>query len=354
MSHYYSLQVRNPRSYENLDGPYSDLLDFQIRFIRKCWTAEGHQRILDIGSAEGFFLKRLADECKQSASLEGVEPGQAYSAAARQLLPDAVIHEMILESADLPEDSFDLITIRHVLEHLLDPVSAVKLLRPLLKKSSGILHIEVPDVTEIPATICPFLHHEHVNSFTPATLRFTLERAGFRILKHESADDNPIGSGFAYPVQRILATPAEQEDWRAGISRDAGEDGKRLYNDYNRRYHQFLSGQMEFVRRRVSELMEEGKKIGVFGAGPHTFEMFRALDLNPSDFLLALDNNIHKQGKHIRGIEIRKPTQDVVALLDAVLVSSAEFESLMVEELIGLDIPDLEIMCLYTQNGSID
>jgi len=348
MSKYYGMQARNPRSYENLDKPYAALLDFQATFIRSVWKAEGQQCILDIGAAEGFFLKRLAAECAEPPLLEGIEPGAVYAAAARNLLPDAKIHEQILESANLPEKSYDLVTLRHVLEHLLEPVEAVKHIRPLMKPD-GLLHIEVPDVTDMPATICPFLHYEHMNSFTPETLRITLERAGFRIIVHESADDNPIGSGFAYPVQRVLAAPTEVGDWRRTLKQSSAIEGKRIYDDYAQRNRAFLSGQMEAARQRVSALAAEGKKLGVFGAGPHTFELFRALDLNPEHFYTALDNNPHKHGKCMRGIEIEKPTRDSMAVLDAVLISSSEFEPVMVEQIEGFNLPNLEILRLYGQ-----
>lgn len=346
MSKYYGMQARNPRDWSNLDKPYADLIDFQTRFIRKLWKPAGRQRILDIGSAEGLFLNRLAAECEEPPLLEGIEPGARYAAAARALMPDAVIHEEILESATLPERSYDLVTIRHVLEHLLDPVAAVKIIRPLVKPE-GLLHIEVPDVTDVPATISPFLHYEHMNSFTPDTLRLTLERGGFEILLHESANDNPEGSGFAYPVQRVLATPTEGRDWLSAINPSAALESKASYRSYEDRYRTFLSGRMTEVRKRIRALAGAGKTLGVFGAGPHTYELFRALDLDPKDFVLAFDNNPHKHGKLMRGIEIVKPTRDAMSAIDAVLISSAQFEPVIFEQVEGFGLPQLEVLRLY-------
>ena len=344
LTHYYGLQARKPRAYANLDKPFADLLDFQATFVKKCWSAEGPQRILDVGSAEGFFLKRLAAECTEPPQLEGVEPGSVYAATARELLPDAVIHEQVLEESDLPAQSYDLVTLRHVLEHLVEPVVALTIIHRLLQPS-GLLHVEVPDVTAIPANLSPFIHHEHMNSFTPATLRLAIERSGFEVLVHESAQDNPVGSGFSYPIQRVLARLAP-----AGTVPPAPSgipDVDAIYGGYAERQQAFLQNRIAPTKDRLLELAEQGKNIAIFGAGPHSFDFFRTLKLPASIFRLALDNNPHKVGKHMLGLEIVRPTPESVAGLDAILVSSAEFEDAMVDQIVSFDLPNIEVLRLY-------
>lgn len=344
LTRYYGLQARKPRSFENLDKPYADLLDFQTAFIRKRWNPQGRQHILDVGSAEGFFLKRLSAECSEPPQLEGVEPGSLYAAAARALMPDAIMHEQVLEETDLPHQAYDLVTLRHVLEHLVDPVHALSIIQRLLKPT-GLLHIEVPDVTEIPASLSPFIHHEHMNSFTPETLRLAIERAGFEILEHESAQDNPVGSGFSYPIQRVLAQSAAP-GFRAPEPSPV-PDSEGIYRRYGERQQAFLQGQIEQTRKHLLDLSAQGKRIGIFGAGPHTFDFFRTLQLSSSVFTVALDNNPHKIGKRIRGLEIVQPTAESVSQLDAVLVSSAEFEDAMVAQIESFGAPYIEVMRLY-------
>lgn len=346
MSRYYSLQARKPRSFESLEEPYADLLDFQASFIRQRWKPQGAQRILDIGAAEGFFLRRLAAECERPPQLEGIEPGSVYAEAARALLPDAVIHEDVLESTNLPAAAYDLVTIRHVLEHLIEPVAALKIIRPLLKPD-GILHVEIPDVSKIPPTISPFIHHEHMNSFTPSTLRLAMERAGLEILVHESAQDNPVGSGFSYPIQRVLAVPAAGNAAPDLVVGPPVLDSETIYREYHERQREFLSGQAAVAWRRVTELAAQGARIAIFGAGPHTFDLFRTLELKPSIFAIALDNNPHKAGKRIRGLQIVRPTPEVVRSLDAVLISSAEFEDAMAAQITGLGVLGVEVIRVY-------
>ena len=162
---------------------------------------------------------------------------------------------------------------------------------------------------------------------------------------HESAQDNPIGSGFSYPIQTVLARPAAPGFVVPEPSTIPDSEG--IYRRYGERQQAFLQGQIDQTRQRLLDLSTQGKRIGIFGAGPHTVEFFRTLQLSPSVFTLALDNNPRKIGKRIRGLEIVRPTAESVSQLDAVLVSSAEFEDAMVAQIESFGAPDIEVLRLY-------
>ncbi len=85
---------------------------------------------------------------------------------------------------DLPVDSesFDCLIARHVLEHMIDPVSAVRQWgKPL--RHGGRLIVAVPN-QEIQSTIP--LNHEHVHAYTPDSLKTLMESLGW---KTESIED---------------------------------------------------------------------------------------------------------------------------------------------------------------------
>ena len=345
MTTYYSLQARKPRSIENLEKPFADLLDHQAAFVMRHWNPAGQQRILDVGAAEGFFLERLDRECDAAVILEGIEPGSIYAQAARDLLPYATIHEETLESASLPEQSYDLVTLRHVLEHILDPKAALVKIHGLLKPT-GYVHVELPDMTDFPPTMTPFLHHEHINSFSPANLRYLFESAGFEIVEMESANDNPVGSGFAYPVQRVLALPTRDPD-SAKISRQS-KSCVEIYDGYNERRDAFLADRIYPTRDKINALVAAGKKVAVFGAGPHTSDLFYTLGFTAETFAVAFDNNVHKAGKQFRGIPIQAPTRDALAQVDAVVISSEQYELAISDQIASFGLPDLQVFRLYS------
>lgn len=345
MTTYYSLQARKPRSIENLEKPFADLLDHQAAFVMRHWNPVGHQRILDIGAAEGFFLERLDRECDAAVVLEGIEPGSVYAQAARELLPYAIIHEETLETASLPEQAYDLVTLRHVLEHILDPKAALIKIHEILKPH-GFVHVELPDVTDFPATVSPFLHHEHINSFSPSNLRYLFESAGFDILEMESANDNPVGSGFAYPIQRVLATPSREPHGVKIVPQ--GKTCTEIYDGYNERQRTFLADRIYPTRDKINALVKDGKKVAVFGAGPHTSDLFYTLGFTTETFSVAFDNNVHKAGKQFRGIPILAPTRDALADVDAVVISSEQYELAIADQIASFGLPDLQVLRLYS------
>lgn len=86
-------------------------------------------RLLDIGCGNGEFLLRMKALGWQ---VEGIEPDGQAAAVARQR--GLSVFRGGIEEADLPADTYDAITLSHVIEHLLDPravlVRCVAALRP--------------------------------------------------------------------------------------------------------------------------------------------------------------------------------------------------------------------------------
>ncbi|MHC4414905.1 MAG: class I SAM-dependent methyltransferase [Planctomycetota bacterium] len=91
------------------------------------YKADGHA--LDVGCANGRFVRTLQ---ALGWRCEGVDFNQTAVEACRA--QGLTVHHGDLESARLDDDSFDLITVQHVIEHLPDPDSllgeASRILRP--------------------------------------------------------------------------------------------------------------------------------------------------------------------------------------------------------------------------------
>ena len=130
----------------------------------------------------------------QPASLRGVRPASLLSShrlagalirtpvPAEEEEPQEGVERLGSCLSDVPEGRrFDAIVCSHVLEHLADPCEVLLALREHLA-STGVLYVEVP----LEIWLEPPLQPEpvtHVNFFAPQTLRFLLERAGFRVLQ---------------------------------------------------------------------------------------------------------------------------------------------------------------------------
>jgi 2-polyprenyl-3-methyl-5-hydroxy-6-metoxy-1,4-benzoquinol methylase len=160
--------------------------------------------LLDVGCATGGFLAEA-----KSAGWEGtgVELSDHAVDIARTEFGLNVIRGA-LDSPDLTPGSFGLITMWHVLEHLIDPAAALVRARDLLLPG-GMLFVELPNwgsvgrVAKGPAwkQLKP---PEHINFFTPKTLAATTERAGLRVMRCDSHYPSMIDKAAVKRASRPL------------------------------------------------------------------------------------------------------------------------------------------------------
>lgn len=201
-----------------VDDPHrSRRLAGRIAFIGELPRAA---RVLEVGCAEGMLGAALRDACP-GVYLEGVEPSADAAMAASVF--DRV-HRTGLEQAPLVSASFDRVLAFHVLEHLGDPVDALRRLGQLLT-DDGLLVAEVPRRSGHPQ-----LPHdrnlEHRHFFTTASLCASLQRAGLEAIRVEAgAYESPL-----YPDSlRVVAQRAPDLDalgatLRARLSTLLGSD----------------------------------------------------------------------------------------------------------------------------------
>ena len=131
------------------------------------------QAHLDIGSSAGTLLKTIR-EAYDCLSV-GVEPGDAYRIFSHNRSLQVVAD---LDDLDLSlTNCFDLITMAHVVEHLPDPINYLGKLRQKWLIPEGHLVVEVPNLYGHIS-----LEISHLTAFSAATLRRTLNKAGYQVL----------------------------------------------------------------------------------------------------------------------------------------------------------------------------
>jgi len=141
------------------------------------------RRILDVGCATGGFL---AEARSSGWDCTGLELSQDAANVARREFGLSVL-EGDLTCAALRQGSFGLITMWHVLEHLIDPREAIGQARALLDPC-GLLFIELPNWNSLGRVVrrrswSQLKPPEHINYFTPGSLRRLLARHGFAVLR---------------------------------------------------------------------------------------------------------------------------------------------------------------------------
>ena len=137
-------------------------------------------RMLDIGAGTGAFLHTM----EQSGwEVTGLEPDEAAREKAKQLyglnlyLPG--------ELFNLQQQSFDSITLWHVLEHVHDLDECIYQLKKLLKPQ-GILFIAVPNYTSHDATVykeywAAYDVPRHLYHFSPVSITQLLLKHGLQL-----------------------------------------------------------------------------------------------------------------------------------------------------------------------------
>ncbi len=163
------------------DGMYRD---FAARFLY-----ERSGRLLDVGCGLGFFVRFVSRLTGWSAA--GCEMSPNASRYARETLGLDAVHTGRVEEAGYAPGSFDVITLWDVIEHIPDPAPFLETLAGLLA-DNGLLFLHTPNVrvTMPRARVKHALrgmregvHYleakDHMNNYSPATLRRVLTAAGF-------------------------------------------------------------------------------------------------------------------------------------------------------------------------------
>ena len=137
-------------------------------------------RLLDVGCGNGRFLALVRALGWQAA---GVEPDPRSAAVARRV-SGADVHASLAEGG-FPAESFDVITMNHVLEHVADPVATLAECRRLLKPA-GRLGVAVPNWRSLDHRVFGAHWHaleppRHLLMFDRRSLAGLLGRAGFAV-----------------------------------------------------------------------------------------------------------------------------------------------------------------------------
>lgn len=152
-------------------------------------------RMLEIGCASGAFLQRMA---KRGWDVEGIEFSPVAAESARSL--GYPVHIGQLETAPEPKIKYDLVVGWMVLEHLYDPIVALKKLYSWSKPNAWLV-ISVPNAGSLEFRLFKeywyALHlPNHLYHYTPKTLASILNQTGWRIEKtfHQRTLSNLIAS----------------------------------------------------------------------------------------------------------------------------------------------------------------
>ena len=184
----------------------------RLLLVRR-YTERG--RLLDVGAGDGRFLEAAKAAGYMVAGTEVSTAGVAY---ARQR--GFEVHLGQITELDLPEKSFDVATLWHVLEHVPDPGEVLRKVYSLLRPGGTIL-VAVPNEDNYfvrhrfgkgrnsPFDPLQFGGEIHLTYFQAATLQAALRTAGYHVLKLGVDDayyirDGKMRAKLAFPQSLAL------------------------------------------------------------------------------------------------------------------------------------------------------
>ena len=141
------------------------------------WCGTRPARLLDIGCGDGVLL----DACERGGiDFVGTEVSLALVERLRNQYGDRI--QYAEEISSLPSESFDVVALINVIEHLEKPGETVAEARRLLKPG-GVFLVHAPNMAGLPARLHGKDWHQvqplvHLYYFTPASLKRLLKKAG--------------------------------------------------------------------------------------------------------------------------------------------------------------------------------
>ncbi len=171
--------VEDPLYLEEREGR---ILTFEhhLRPLEKFTGLPAHRALLDVGAYTGVFVEIAA---RHGWDAWGVDPGAwaVEQARARGLQ----MRQGTLQESDFPSESFSVVTMWDVIEHVTDPLGTMQAAHRVLEPG-GLLVVHTMDLDSLFARLMgprwPWLMEMHLYYFTRRTMAAMLEKAGFRVL----------------------------------------------------------------------------------------------------------------------------------------------------------------------------
>jgi SAM-dependent methyltransferase len=168
-------------------------------------------RLLEVGAHVGLFLSEAAERGWKAT---GVEPsGWAVAEGTTRL--GVALRQGTVETLRVKTDSVDALVLLDVLEHLVDPVGALRRLKPVLA-SGGMLVISTINISGMHARVSskrwPWFTRAHMHYPGPVQLTLMLRRAGFEMVRWQLM---PRSMQLSYIAKRAGNQPGARALGRA-------------------------------------------------------------------------------------------------------------------------------------------
>lgn len=310
---------------KNTLGRYDQLYDALSKYINN------DVRVLDIGCAMGGFLDYLC--AKAIKSLSGIDPTKKYVNYAKQK-GNYTIKLGSAESIPFEDNSFDLLVMDQVLEHLVEPRKAFQEAKRVLV-DGGLFCIGVPDASRYDKTyffdFFWFLMREHIQHFDIEHITLLAESEGFDLLGLSKSETPMMSEKMILPNLNVI------------FRLTGGKSKINITNEcfnLTKEIRKYVANELERLNKKktvIDRLVKSKRPVYAWGIGREFLYLYESAGLKQCAIVGLIDANPYKQnncvldGKKIMDQAIlSKVTPDSVLIITAI-AHTAQIEKTLQE-----------------------
>lgn len=135
------------------------------------------KKILEIGCGQGKLVKNFH---MKNINISAIELDKKNVKEINSVLKKKVVKNINIENEKI-EEKYDIIILRHVLEHFKNPVKVLKKIKKNLSQD-GIIYINVPYCENKKVLHESIMNHPHIFHFSKKSLRNLIEESDLKII----------------------------------------------------------------------------------------------------------------------------------------------------------------------------
>lgn len=279
---------------------------------------DSESKVLDAGCAMGGFLDYLH---KQGLTkLYGIDLIENYVSYAKKKT-DYIIKLGSAESIPFDDNSFDLLVLDQVMEHLVEPIQAFREANRVLVEG-GLLCIAVPDASRYDEMyffdFYWFIMREHVQHFDVEHLKLLAEMEGFELVGFSKTETPMMTEKMMLPNLNVIFR-LSGETSRLNITENCFTLKKEI--------EQYIANDFKKLNKKrsiIDDLVVSQKPIYVWGIGREFLYLYEATGLKNCNIVGLIDANPYKQKKFtVDGKKIKDKSILEKATSNSALIISA-------------------------------
>lgn len=251
--------------------------------------------VIELASNDGYLLKNFLEH---GIPVLGIDPAPGPAAAAqkigvptiRDFFGSALAGKLAAEGRKA-----DVVIANNVMAHVADLNGFISGIATILK-DDGALVTESPYVKEL-VDHCEFdtIYHEHLCYYSITALDNLFRRHGLYL---NDVQPLTIHGGSLRSTAEKKPNPSPRLKQMLEQERKLGLDRIDYYVNFAHRVQQLQTD----LRKMLSDLKAQGKRIAAYGASAKGSTLLSYIDVGPDVIEFVVDRNIHKQGKFMPGL----------------------------------------------------